>query len=35
MVREFDPSWQLVVVIAEQADSIRAYKVGFADPSSN
>ena len=35
MVREYDPSWQLVVVIAEQDDSIRAYKVGFADPSSN
>jgi hypothetical protein len=35
MVREYDPSWQFVVVIAEQDDSIRAYKVGFVDPSGN
>jgi hypothetical protein len=35
MVREYDPSWQLVVVIAEQDDSIRAYKVGFVHPSGN
>jgi hypothetical protein len=32
---QYHPSWQLVVVIAEQDDSIRAYKVGFADPSGN
>jgi hypothetical protein len=35
MVHEYDPSWQVVVVIAEQDDSIRAYKTGFVDPSGN
>jgi hypothetical protein len=35
MVREYDPTWQCVVVIAEQDDSIHAYKVALVDPSQS
>jgi hypothetical protein len=32
MVREYDPTWQSVVVIPEQDDSIHAYKVALVGP---
>jgi hypothetical protein len=35
MVREYDPSWQCVVVISEEDDSIHAYKVGLVDPNQS
>ena len=35
MVREYDPSWQCVVVISDEDDSIHAYKVGLVDPNQS
>lgn len=35
MIDRYDPTWQAVVVISEEDDSIHGYTVGFGDAESN